>query len=205
MRLEKTEKGRAELQAGVRTLAQRERTMLIMVDGKKSVRDIDNLFQGDAYSVAKKLIDEGYLVKVDESGTATPPPQPVSSPAPTQAAVPKGPNDTQSFSVTTAFMAATAAAAASPPSGTKGASDQFEGKRSLATTRMFLFDICERMFARRSPDQANHFRELLRGAKDRDSMLAAAREMIDAVEQIAGHERADSITERIAMLLPSEE
>jgi hypothetical protein len=74
----------------------------------------------------------------------------------------------------------------------------------MATTRMFLFDICERMFVRRDPVKAEAFREALRNARDRESMLAAAREMIAAVEEIAGHERADSIAERIAMLLPPE-
>ena len=36
--------------------------------------------------------------------------------------------------------------------------DSFEGKRSLATTRMFLFDIVERMFVRKMPELANHLR-----------------------------------------------
>ena len=84
----------------------------------------------------------------------------------------------------------------------KLSADQFEGKRSLATTRMFLFDICERMFARRSPEQAEIFREALRNAKDRETMLAVSREMIEEIEKVAGHERADSISERLAMLLP---
>ena len=84
------------------------------------------------------------------------------------------------------------------------AADAFEGKRSLATTRMFLFDICERMFARRDPALADRFREALRQARDREGMLAAGREMIAEIEQVAGHERADSISERIAMLLPPE-
>jgi hypothetical protein len=82
--------------------------------------------------------------------------------------------------------------------------DNFDGKRSLATTRMFLFDISERMFARRHPDQALQFRDQLREARDRDSMLAVAREMISAVEEVAGFERADGLSERIAMLLPPE-
>jgi hypothetical protein len=89
--------------------------------------------------------------------------------------------------------------AAPPPSA-----DAFEGKRSLATTRMFLFDICERMFVRRDPALATRFRDALREARDRESMLAASREMIVEIERIAGHERADSISERIAMLLPPE-
>jgi hypothetical protein len=82
--------------------------------------------------------------------------------------------------------------------------DNFDGKRSLATTRMFLFDISERMFARRHPEQALQFRDLLREARDRDSMLAVARDMISAVEEVAGFERADGLSERIAMLLPPE-
>jgi hypothetical protein len=61
--------------------------------------------------------------------------------------------------------------------------DQFEGKRSLATTRMFLFDICERMFARRDPVMAERFREALRNAKDRETMLAASREMLEEIEK----------------------
>ena len=68
---------------------------------------------------------------------------------------------------------------------------------------MFLFDLCERMFARRNPDMAEGFREALRNAKDRETMLATSHQMLEEIEKIAGHERADSISERIAMLLPS--
>ena len=82
--------------------------------------------------------------------------------------------------------------------------DLFEGKRSMATTRMFLFDICDRLFARRDPVLADRFREALRQAKDRETMLDAARVMIAEIEAVAGHERADSISERIAMLMPAE-
>lgn len=84
-------------------------------------------------------------------------------------------------------------------------SDDFKGKRSLATTRMFLFDICERMFSRQSPALALQFRDQLREAREREPMLAIAREIIARVEEIAGAERADGLSERIAMLLPSEQ
>ncbi len=69
---------------------------------------------------------------------------------------------------------------------------------------MFLFDICERMFARRDPAGAERFREALRQARDRNAMLSAARQMVEEIERVAGPERADSISERIAMLLPAE-
>ena len=88
--------------------------------------------------------------------------------------------------------------------GTVPAADAFDGKRSLATTRMFLFDLCERMFTRRAPQQAETFREALRTARDRETMLAVARDMVAEVEAHAGADRADSIRARIAMLLPAE-
>jgi len=84
-------------------------------------------------------------------------------------------------------------------------SDNFEGKRSLATTRMFLFDIVERMFVRKMPELANHYRDQLRGAKDRASMLAIASHIIINVEEIVGPDRADSLSERLAMILPPEQ
>lgn len=94
------------------------------------------------------------------------------------------------------------APALQPP---KLSSDNFEGKRSLATTRMFLFDICERMFVRKAPALANQFRDQLREARDRESMVAVARDIIVQVEEIAGSERADGLSERIAMMLPPEQ
>lgn len=83
--------------------------------------------------------------------------------------------------------------------------DNFEGKRSLATTRMFLFDLGERMFAHKTPALAVQFRAQLREAGDRESMLLIARAMISRIEEIAGPERADGLSERIAMLLPPEQ
>ena len=70
---------------------------------------------------------------------------------------------------------------------------------------MFLFDICERMFVRKMPALAAHYRDQLREARDRESMMAIARDIILNVEEIAGPERADGLSERIAMLLPSEQ
>jgi hypothetical protein len=158
MQLQKTDKARAELQGGSRTLGQRARALLILADGKTTVRAVDHLFNGQAQTLAHQLIEDGYLVGIDLERPATlraeakpVQPVPIQEPAPANAA------------------------------------DRFE-----------------RMFVRRAPEQAEAFREALRNAKDRESMLVAARDMIAAVETIAGPERADSISERIAMLLPPE-
>ena len=177
MLLHKTERARAELKPGVRTLGQRERSLLLLADGRKSVQDFRPLFDGDGEAVALRLLREGFLETRAETPAA---PRPAATPA-----------------------VAEAQQNAPGPETLQPAADQFAGKRSLATTRMFLFDLCERMFARRNPDMAEGFREALRNAKDRETMLAASRQMLEEIEKIAGHERADSISERIAMLLPS--
>lgn len=188
MQLHKTDRARAELKPGVRTLGQRERTLLLMADGSKSAQDFRPLFDGDGETIALRLLREGFLEALPGkmSTTAAVPakaPAPARTPTLTPAQLQNfpSPETTQAIQV---------------------AADQFEGKRSLATTRMFLFDICERMFARRNPEMAERFREALRNAKDRETMLTASREMLEEIEKIAGHERADSISERIAMLLP---
>ena len=172
MQLHKTDKARTELQSGTRTLGQRERTMLILADGKNTIQSIDHLFKGEGQQLAKHLAESGYLVLAPVISAAEPKKSTrMPSDASQQAAV---------------------------------SADSFGGKRSLATTRMFLFDICERMFVRRDPALAEHFRESLRNARDRDSMLEVARAMVLVVEDVAGRERADSISARIAMLLPQD-
>ncbi len=91
--------------------------------------------------------------------------------------------------------------AAAPEPLTHG--EQFTGTRSLATARMFLFDLSERLFAPRDKALAAHYREALREARDADAMLAVGRALIADVEQLAGGERADGISERLAKLLPA--
>lgn len=177
MQLQKTDKARAELQSGIRTLGQRERALLILADGKTTAGAVDHLFNGQAQHMAQQLIAAGYLVGIDLE--------------PPRKRLPKA--------------LATPSQAAKPEASTAHAVDNFAGKRSLASTRMFLFDICERMFVRRDPVLAETFREALRDAKDRESMLSAADAMVTAVQEIAGDERAASIRERIALLLPAED
>lgn len=181
MLLQKTDKARTELRPGMRTLGQRERTLLLLADGNKSLLDLRGLFDGEGEQIVLNLVREGYLEPIKGKREFKP-------------------EASGAFAIsTTAFMAV---ASAPVPSPAPAAADSFEGKRSLATTRMFLFDLCERMFARRDPPLAEQFREALRHAKDPASMLAASRDMIAEIERVAGPERADSISERIAMLLP---
>lgn len=167
----KTDKARDELRPGRRTLTQRERAVLLMADGQRSVTDFVPLFtdRDEAVRVARHLLHEGYLHAPDER-----------------------------------FSAPVVVAEALAPSTPIVSADPFDGKPSLATTRMFLFDLCERMFARRDPAMAQVLRDTLREARDRASMLAVADTMLAEIRQAAGVGRADAIQDRITKLLPAE-
>lgn len=71
MKLGKTEQGRVEFAAGVRTLGQRERTFLLLVDGRKAIGEISNLLRWDASLIAAKLIEEGYVEELLLPGIET--------------------------------------------------------------------------------------------------------------------------------------
>jgi hypothetical protein len=161
--LNKTDKGRAELLPGQRQLAQRERALLLMADGRKPEAELFALFEGQGRALVAGLLARGYLV--DEKPAAPAPAPEARRPAAVSA-------------------------------------DAFSGPRSMASARMFLFDLSERMFAPRDKALAQRYRDVLREARDLSAMLAVAREMVADVERLAGSERADGISERLARLLP---
>ncbi|MES2191007.1 MAG: hypothetical protein V4454_12845 [Pseudomonadota bacterium] len=178
MQLHRTDKAKAELAAKERLLSVRERGALFLADGTKTRQEMMVLLQ-DTTGVLDKLVSEGYLT----AGASM-----------RSEAVVAAPVAAADTAVTTQAKAVME----------RSSSDSFDGKRSLATTRMFLFDICERMFVRKLPELAAQYREQLREARDRESMLKIADQMLFTVAQIAGTGRADGLSERIAMLLPLE-
>ena len=206
MPLLKSDKAKNELSSKQRSLSVRERSALFLADGIRTREELIWLLQGDV-GMVQKLIADGYLVpaeslskqaaaKLTDFAASRLVPLPVAQDRASQRTIlaPLAGGVPSSFSGldTIAKPAATSS------------SDTFEGKRSLATTRMFLFDIVERMFVRKMPELANSLRDQLRAAKDRESMLVIAREIITIVEEIAGPDRADGLSERLAMMLPSE-
>lgn len=183
MTLHRSDKAKDELASRNRVLNLRERSALFLADGQRTHEEVQALLQDDG-SILRKLLADGYLLAAEPTRSPEAPPafqhtEPAAAPPAIQVPQPEAP-------------------------AAKGA-DNFDGKRSLATTRMFLFDICERMFVRKMPAMANHYRDQLREARTRESMIAIARDIILNVEELAGPERADGLRERIAMLLPSEQ
>ena len=69
---------------------------------------------------------------------------------------------------------------------------------------MYLFDLCERLFARRDPDLARFYHAALREARDRHSMREVGEALIAEVSKVAGDERAHGIRERLEQLQPPE-
>ena len=169
MLLQKTEKARLELSPGVRTLSLRERSLLLLADGKP-LSDLQAMYNGIGAQIVENLMRQGYL-----TGPADLP----STPEPTTSNT--TPTPTPSIE--------------RPAPG--------ESLRSLAGARMYLFDTCERLFARRDPVMAQQFRDALRAAKDRTSMLDVGEAMFEEVALAAGAERAASLRERLDQLLPT--
>ena len=202
MPLLKSEKAKQELASRQRALSVRERSALFLADGIRTRDELVWLVQGDI-GLVQKLMADGYLIPAETLGAkaarmtdfavSQTAPAPVFS-VPSQPAPLVKPSDFTGLDTISRDVAALTSS-----------SDSFEGKRSLATTRMFLFDIVERMFVRKMPELANHYRDQLRGAKDRASMLAIASDIIINVEEIAGPDRADGLSERLAMMLPPEQ
>ncbi len=169
MLLQKTDKARLELSPGVRTLSLRERSLLLLADGK-SLSDLQAMYNGIGAQIVDNLMRQGYLAG--------------------PAALPEA--------------AAAPAAPATPEPSPPAPAQPSDALRSLAGARMYLFDICERMFARRDPALARQFHEALRGARDRTSMLDVGEALLEEVAQMAGPERAQTIRDRMDQLLPRE-
>lgn len=203
----KTDKAVAELASRQRTLGLKERALLLLADGKKTGPELASLVQAET-TLIHTLLNQGYLAPLRTEAEAAPPAR-NNAPAPAAAAVKAAPAASASRLTTAVASSAdkTPIRAAEPPrvaEPVRVAADTFEGKRSLATARMFLFDLTERMFARRDPALVVALRERFRDARDRESMLAVARDLLQRVEQEAGAARADDISARLAMLLPDE-
>lgn len=179
----KTEKGRQELRPGTRTLDQRARAILLLADGPQSEAQMGDLFGGEGRQVIESLLASGYLERRDSA-----------APAITA--------DARRVAQAVAAPTPVDRRATAPPIPEAAHGEAFSGTRSLATARMFLFDLSERLFAPRNKALADRYRDALREARDPQAMLAVGRALIADVEALAGAERADGISERLAKLLP---
>lgn len=72
---------------------------------------------------------------------------------------------------------------------------------SMAGTRMYMFDLCERLFANRHEALAQSLRAQLREARDLTALRSAGLSLLDAVQSHAGEERAAALRKKLEALL----
>ena len=175
MILQKTAKALEELQPGSRQLPQRARSVLLMAGGK-SLDDLQRMLGSDHAELARQLMEQGYLQWQADK-----------------------PDATNSFST----AIASAAAPVAPPPATVVAVAPAAAPTSInmAGTRMYLFDMCERLFANRHEALAQKIRDQLRESRDLPTLREAGLTLLHAVQQHAGEERAQSLRERLSALL----
>ncbi|MET1114264.1 MAG: hypothetical protein ABWY08_04810 [Comamonas sp.] len=73
---------------------------------------------------------------------------------------------------------------------------------TLAGTRMYLFDMVERLFANRQQAVADHLRQALREARDVQALRSVCDELLNAVATHAGGERATQLSQQLMHLVP---
>lgn len=81
MYFKKTEKGQAEIESTARQLPQRLRMVLVLVDGKRSAADLQQMLAAATPEALRSLLDEGYIA-------ATPAPRRSSSGSKSNATAP---------------------------------------------------------------------------------------------------------------------
>ena len=177
MTLKKTDKALLELASRQRTLNVKERALLLLADGVTPAQTLLTQVR-TTEDVLTRLVSEGFLAVCEPSD------------ADKQTSTKKKP-ETQTSVEGNANLT------------TPVAADRFDGQRSLATARMYLFDMTERLFARKAPELAEAIRSDLREARDVDAMLEVAHRLLHTIEETAGSERANAISERLTKLLPA--
>lgn len=181
MVLQKTAFALQELQPGSRRLPQRARSVLLLAGGK-SLDELRTLLGSELAALAVQLVEQGYL-QFTKTGT------------PTTAAAAVAPS---------AAAPVVAAAVSTPQAADAPAPVVTPGYPQMAGMRMYLFDLCERMFANRHEALAQSLRAQLREARDLPTLRQAGWALLDAVQAHAGQERATSLRQQLALLLDGE-
>ena len=178
MQPRKTDLARTALQAHRAPLDMRQRRLLILCDGQRSIADLTGLIGQEAPAMVIQLVQGGYL----ETGTpASPPPAPAS---------PVAPRPTAALAPAVVPAAAPAPAPAAP----------VERRRSLVAARIYLLGILE---MQRNPMAAALFRELQQARAEEDvvKVLQAA---LQALPGMTSDGYCERVRQRLLEALPME-
>lgn len=176
MQPRKTELARTALQAHRAPLDMRQRRLLILCDGQRSIADLTGLIGQEAPAMVIQLVQGGYL----ETGAPAPPP-----PAPSPPVAPRP----------TAAVAPTVVPAAAPAPAAP-----VERRRSLVAARIYLLGILE---MQRNPMAAALFRDLQQARAEEDvvKVLQAA---LQALPGMTSDGYCERVRQRLLEALPME-
>ena len=178
MQPRKTDLARTALQAHRAPLDMRQRRLLILCDGQRSIADLTGLIGQEAPAMVIQLVQGGYL---ETGAPASPPPAPAS---------PLASRPTAALAPAAVPAAAPAPAPAAP----------VERRRSLVAARIYLLGILE---MQRNPMAAALFRDLQQARAEEDvvKVLQAA---LQALPGMTSDGYCERVRQRLLEALPTE-
>jgi hypothetical protein len=219
--LEKTEAGREALSATARLLTPRERTMVLLADGRRTLQEVCGMVTGATPETLYSLHERGFLYigpspAADEPARTKRRPRPVTTTEVTQPGDGEAPSGwSRNTLIGLDTLAPEPERVPSPLANVPTdvptlaepiaeaapieAMARIRWARTPAATKLYLMDVVERTFA--SSDRAHweRLRDMLREVRDEDS-LALAMDMVTlAVQDVAGDERAQALRQQLVL------
>ena len=200
--LERTDIGQAEIATRALKLPMTARAVLLMVDGKSEVTQLQRKMTGlaDGMSILESLLNNGLIRRRHFSSDSAS--RKISSNVQDSARLAEETLKQAaqgSARASAAFMQPQVQLQTSPPmQAQRSAAPVGKQRRSLALARLYLLDQMERMFG----DRSEAARNLLRTATTREELLIVFGDCREILEETTGPERTRRIAEEFYALLP---
>ena len=182
--LRKTSTGRREQQQRSQALSARQRHVLILCDGQRAIGELCALMGQEAQQLARELLAAGFVERVGLANA----PEPVEVPLKRTSKTSARASSASEPSPSSVSASQLAQAVAPPP------------RRSIALSRMYMFDMLERLLGAQSGPARAH----LRAADRPEAVLAALQECLALIAEIAGSVQADKVRQQLCDMLPED-
>ena len=184
--LRKTPTGRREQQQRSQALSARQRHVLILCDGRRAVGELCALMGQEAQQLTQELLAAGFVecVGLAKAAELAPAEVPLKLTSKTSAQ-----GSSASEPSPSSVSASQLARAVAPPP-----------RRSIALSRMYMFDMLERLLGGQSGPARAH----LRAADQPEALLAALQECLALIAEIAGPVQADKVWRQLCDMLPED-
>jgi hypothetical protein len=184
--LRKTPTGRREQQQRSQALSARLRHVLILCDGRRAIGELCALMGQEAQQLTLELLAAGFVERVGLAKAAelAPAEVPLKLTSKTSAQ-----GSSASEPSPSSVSASQLARAVAPPP-----------RRSIALSRMYMFDMLERLLGGQSGPARAH----LRAADQPEALLAALQECLALIAEIAGPVQADKVRRQLCDMLPED-